>query len=87
MPKTKKIACQIGTLRGISKQSAESTWELARKSDSNSSSPGNRGSFADTDQSVDNIIKGIEKGANKAKMPDDSKDDDDDVSGNSSETA
>jgi hypothetical protein len=34
---------------------------------------------------VDNIIKGIEKGANKAKKPNDSKDDD--VSGNSSETA
>ena len=58
----------------IQTQSAESTWELARKSDSNSSSPGNRGSFADADQSVDNIIEGIEKGANKAKIPDDSKD-------------
>jgi hypothetical protein len=30
------------------------------------------------DQSVDNIIKGIEKGANKAKVPDHSNDDDDD---------
>jgi hypothetical protein len=30
------------------------------------------------DQSVDNIIKGIEKGANKAKVPEHSKDDDDD---------
>ncbi len=29
------------------------------------------------DQSVDNIIKGFEKGANKAKVPDHSKDDDD----------
>jgi len=59
----------------IQTQSAESTWELTRESDSNSSSPGNRGSFADVDQSVDNIIEGIEKGANKAKLPDDSKDD------------
>jgi hypothetical protein len=60
----------------IQTQSPESTWEAARKSDSNSSSPGNKGSFADMDQSVDNIIKGIEKGANKAKVPDQSKDDD-----------
>ncbi len=60
----------------IQTQSAEFTWGLARKSDSNSSSPANRGSFADTDLSMDNIIKGIEKGANKAKMHNDSKDDD-----------
>ncbi len=58
----------------IQTQSAESTWELARESDSSSSSPGNRGSFADMDQSVDNIIEGIEKGVNKGKMPDDPKD-------------
>ncbi len=61
----------------IQTQSPESIWERARESDSNSSSPGNRGSFADTDQSVDNIIKGSERGANKAKVPDHSKDDDD----------
>ncbi|HYY67083.1 MAG TPA: hypothetical protein VE572_01910 [Nitrososphaeraceae archaeon] len=61
----------------IQTQSAESIWELARKGNSNSSSSsGNRGSFADMDQSVDNIIEGIEKGANKAKVPDDSSKDD-----------
>ena len=37
------------------------------------------------DQSVDNIIKGIEKGANKAKVPDHSKDDDDNTSGHVSQ--
>lgn len=61
----------------IQAQSPESIWEATRKSDSNSSSPGNRGSFTDMDQSVDNIIRGIEKGANKAKTPDHSKNDDD----------
>jgi hypothetical protein len=60
----------------IQAQSPESIWEAARESDSSSSSPGNKGSFADMDRSVDNIIKGIEKGANKAKVPDHSKDDD-----------
>jgi hypothetical protein len=61
----------------IQAQSPESIWEATRKSDSNSSSPGNRGSFTDMDQSVDNIIRGIEKGANKAKTPDHSRNDDD----------
>ena len=70
----------------IQTQSPESIWERARESDSNSSSPGNKGSFADMDQSVDNIIKGFEKGANKAKVPDHSKDDDDDnTSGHASQ--
>jgi hypothetical protein len=70
----------------IQTQSPESIWEGARESDSNSSSPGNRGSFADMDHSVDNIIEGFEKGANKAKVPDHSKDDDDDnTSGHASQ--
>jgi hypothetical protein len=69
----------------IQRQSPESIWERARESDSNSSSPGNKGSFADMDQSVDNIIKGFEKGANKAKVTDHSKDDDDNTSGHASQ--
>ena len=59
----------------IQAQSPESIWDATRKSDSNSSSPGNKGSFTDIDQSVDNIIEGIEKGSNKAKTPDHSKND------------
>jgi hypothetical protein len=59
----------------IQVQSPQSVWDATAKSDSNSSSPGNKGSFTDMDQSVDNIIKGIEKGANKAKTPDHSKND------------
>jgi hypothetical protein len=59
----------------IQAQSPQSIWDATSKSDSNSSSPGNKGSFTDMDQSVDNIIKGIEEGANKAKTPDHSKDD------------
>jgi hypothetical protein len=74
--KTKKIACHKDTLKVTFKQSPESIWERARESDSNSSSPVNKGSFADMDQSVDNIIKGFEKGANKAKVPDHTKGDD-----------
>jgi hypothetical protein len=69
----------------IQTQSPESIWQAARESDSSSSSPGDKGSFADMDQSVDNIIKGIEKGANKAKVPDHSKDDDDNTSGHVSQ--
>ncbi len=64
----------------IQAQSPESIWEATRKSDSSSSSPDNRGSFADMDQSVDNIVKGIEKGANKARVPDRSGDEDNNTS-------
>lgn len=66
---------QRQTEGNIQAQSPQSIWEATRKSDSNSSSPGNRGSFTDVDQSVDNIVKGIKEGANKAKIPDHSKDD------------
>ena len=53
----------------VQTQNTQSIWDLARKSDSNASSPGERRSSVDMDQSVDNVINGIEKGANKAKLP------------------
>jgi hypothetical protein len=76
MRRIRKTACRKDNPKAIFNQSSESIWEATRKSDSNSSSPGNRGSFTDMDQSVDNIIRGIEKGANRAKTPDHSKNDD-----------
>lgn len=62
----------------IQTQNTESIWELARKSDNNSSSAGSRGSFSDSDLSVENVIEGIEKGANKARMPNRSSNSNDD---------
>lgn len=83
--KTKKIGYRKDTLKATFKHRVLSLSGRARESDSNSSSPGNKGSFADMDQSVDNIIKGFEKGANKAKVTDHSKDDDDNTSGHASQ--
>lgn len=43
---------------------------MTRKSDPNSSSYGERGSFGDMDQRVGNIVEGIEKGARDTRAYD-----------------